>query len=66
MEYASWQGGEVYARRGLGLCNAQLCTIMHNYAKLCTAMRAALQRRHTGIANKREPGIAIPHKQTAQ
>ena len=29
------QGGEFYARRGLGLCNAQLCTIMHNYARLC-------------------------------
>ena len=26
------QGGEFYARRGLGLCNAQLCTIMHDYA----------------------------------
>ena len=25
-------GGEFYARRGLGLCNAQLCTIMHDYA----------------------------------
>ena len=31
-------GGGFYARRGLGLCNAQLCTIMHNYAQLCKIM----------------------------
>ena len=42
------RGGGYYARTGLGLCNAQLCTIMHN----------AFQLRHKGIANKRDPRTA--------
>ena len=44
-------GGGYYVRTGLGLCNAQLCTIMHDYAQ-------CIRRRHKGIANKRDPGTA--------
>ena len=43
-----WQGGEHYARTGLGLCNAQLCTIRHD----------AIPQRHKGSTNKRDPGTA--------
>ena len=42
------QGGEYYAHMGLALCNAQLCKILHD----------AFQRRHKGIANKRDSGTA--------